>query len=162
MWFGAGRYGGQDFTLLMCSWPELWLRWVQFGVFSPVFRTHCEAFCSCQPWDYMVDPVYTSAITSAFQLREALMPYVMLYTRHRNRQFAKTISRLLYSICSCCCFLDEMTDIILPSHPPPPTRGPYRYIYTAAHEAYRTGIAINHPLYYDAPVGTRCFAPLVY
>ena len=105
MWFGAGRYGGQDFTLLMCSWPELWLRWVQFGVFSPVFRTHCEALCSCQPWDYMVDPVYTSAITSAFQLREALMPYVMLYTRHRNRQFAKTISRLLYSICSCCCFL---------------------------------------------------------
>ena len=83
----------------MCSWPELWLRWVQFGVMSPVFRTHCEAECSCQPWEYMVDDVYEAAITAAFQLREQLMPY----------------------------------------------------IYTAAHEAYATGVTINHPVYYDHP-----------
>ena len=83
----------------MCSWPELWLRWIQFGVFSPVFRTHCNDGCSCQPWDFMVDGTYEAAITAAFQLREQLMPY----------------------------------------------------IYTAAHEAYATGVAINHPVYYDHP-----------
>jgi hypothetical protein len=95
----SGELAGYNYTLQMCSWPELWLRWVQFGVMSPVFRTHCDAECSCQPWDYMVDEVYETAITAAFQLREELMPY----------------------------------------------------IYTAAHEAYTTGITISHPVYYDYP-----------
>jgi alpha-glucosidase (family GH31 glycosyl hydrolase) len=63
-----------------------------------VFRTHCEAECSCQPWDYMSDDVYEAAITAAFQLRNELMPY----------------------------------------------------IYTAAYEAYRTGITINRGIYFDA------------
>eukprot|EP01043_Picozoa_sp_COSAG02_P015320 COSAG02_NODE_651_length_18910_cov_12.561639_2_plen_138_part_00 len=72
---------------------------VQFGVMSPVFRTHCDAECSCQPWDYMVDETYSHAITTAFQLRDMLMPY----------------------------------------------------IYTAAYEAYTSGITINHPVYYDFP-----------
>ena len=79
----------------MCSWPELWLRWVQFGVFSPVFRTHCEATCSCQPWTYMVDKVYTAAITRALQLRDALLPY--LYTAaHAAACTGVTISHPLY------------------------------------------------------------------
>jgi alpha-glucosidase (family GH31 glycosyl hydrolase) len=83
----------------MCSWPELWLRWAQFGVMSPVFRTHCNDGCSCQPWDFMVDATYEVAITAAYRLREQLMPY----------------------------------------------------IYTAAYEAFTSGVTINHPLYYDWP-----------
>eukprot|EP01052_Picozoa_sp_SAG31_P049777 SAG31_NODE_11061_length_1070_cov_1.268795_1_plen_356_part_11 len=72
----AGNFSDYEYELTMCSWPELWLRWVQFGVMSPVYRTHCEHACSCQPWDYMVDDVYEAAITAAFQLREQLMPYI--------------------------------------------------------------------------------------
>jgi alpha-glucosidase (family GH31 glycosyl hydrolase) len=71
-----GDVAGYKYTLKMCSWPELWLRWVQFGVFSPVFRTHCESVCSCFPWDYMVDETYTAAITAAYLLRGRLQPYI--------------------------------------------------------------------------------------
>lgn len=55
-------------------WPtaELWIRWVQFGVFSPSFRTHCAKEGACEPWDFAQQPVWTAA----FQLRNALMPYV--------------------------------------------------------------------------------------
>merc|ERR1711966_477287 len=68
--------GGPDRPARMCSWPELWLRWIQWGVFSPVFRTHCNDNCDCEPWVYMVDETYTQGIQTAFQLRDALLPYI--------------------------------------------------------------------------------------
>ena len=39
----AGSFAGFEYKLKMCSWPELWLRWIQFGVMSPV-PTLCK-FC---------------------------------------------------------------------------------------------------------------------
>ncbi len=57
---------------------ELYTRWVQFGVFSPIFRLHStnNAFHERRPWGYDAE---TLAITrSAIQLRHALIPY--LYT----------------------------------------------------------------------------------
>ena len=79
----------------MCSWPELWLRWVQWGLFSPIFRTHCEAVCRCEPWYYMVDDTYTKAITAAFQLRNRLVPYI--YTAAANAyDTGHAISRPMY------------------------------------------------------------------
>jgi len=51
--------------------PELFLRWLQFGAFSPLFRTHCT-HCELRPWLYpnfeLLAPVY--------RLRAQLVPYL--------------------------------------------------------------------------------------
>jgi len=62
--------------------PELYTRWVQFGVFSPVLRTHTTKNPDSErrPWAYP-EP-YSSALRSAYQLRYALEPY--LYTEARK------------------------------------------------------------------------------
>ena len=77
--------------------PELMLRWLQFGVFSPVFRTHGASQWGNERriWMYENFPLMLQAVN----LRYQLMPY----------------------------------------------------IYTAAREAYDTGISICRPLYYDWP-----------
>ena len=31
--------------------PELYLRWLQFGAFAPIFRTHCR-YCEQRPWSW--------------------------------------------------------------------------------------------------------------
>ena len=77
--------------------PELMLRWLQFGVFSPIFRTHgaSQAGNERRIWMYPNFPQLLSCVN----LRYRLMPY----------------------------------------------------IYTAARQAYDTGISICRPLYYDWP-----------
>ena len=51
--------------------PEMFLRWLQWGLFSPAFRTHC-AGCELRPWLFpnfkQLRPVY--------QLRNAMGPYL--------------------------------------------------------------------------------------
>lgn len=77
--------------------PELLLRWVQFGVFTPIFRTHATNDGSIERriWKYS----NFSLLRDAVKLRYNLIPY----------------------------------------------------IYTAAREAYDTGISICRPMYYDSP-----------
>jgi hypothetical protein len=53
--------------------PEQFLRWLQFGVFSPIFRTHCD-HCEIRPWLY----ANFEALAPVYRLRNALVPY--LYT----------------------------------------------------------------------------------
>jgi len=58
--------------------PELFTRWVQYGVFSPIFRMHCtnNPYHERRPWGYDAE---TERITKqAMQLRHAFIPY--LYT----------------------------------------------------------------------------------
>jgi alpha-glucosidase (family GH31 glycosyl hydrolase) len=85
--------------------PELFTRWVQFGVFSPILRTHTTKNPDSERriWAYPVD--YAEAMRDAYLLRYALIPY----------------------------------------------------IYTAAREAYDTGIAISRPLYYDYPEAEEAY-----
>eukprot|EP01052_Picozoa_sp_SAG31_P048623 SAG31_NODE_10253_length_1164_cov_1.323944_1_plen_142_part_10 len=52
---------------------EIFTRWLQFGVFSSTFRTHCEA-CEIRVWMYP-EP-YRTQLFRAFHLRQALQPYV--------------------------------------------------------------------------------------
>ena len=51
--------------------PEMFLRWLQWGLFSPAMRTHC-AGCELRPWLFpnfdKLKPVY--------QWRNALLPYL--------------------------------------------------------------------------------------
>jgi len=54
--------------------PELFSRWLQAGVFQPIFRIHMCCSGSPLPWDY---PNF-SVLQQAFHLRNSLVPY--LYT----------------------------------------------------------------------------------
>lgn len=77
--------------------PELYLRWMQFGVFTPVFRSHATNDPSIERRIWLFDNF--NMLNDAIKLRYAMMPY----------------------------------------------------IYTAARDAYDTGISICRPLYYDSP-----------
>jgi len=83
--------------------PERYLRWMQFGVFTPIFRTHAtnDSRIERRIWKY----------PNLDQLRETV--------------------RLRYRL--------------------------FPYIYTAAREAYDTGICINRPLYYDYPEENKAY-----
>lgn len=61
--------------------PELYARWVQYGVFSPILRLHStkNPFHERRPWAYSAE-VFRIA-REAMQLRHALIPY--LYTMSR-------------------------------------------------------------------------------
>ena len=55
--------------------PELYTRWMQFGVFTPIFKTHSthSANLDCRIWMY---PDYYEHLKEAIQLRYALSPYI--------------------------------------------------------------------------------------
>ena len=77
--------------------PELMLRWLQFGVFSPIFRTHGASQEGNERRIWKLDNF--PMLLDCVKLRYELMPY----------------------------------------------------IYTAARQAYDTGVSICRPLYYDWP-----------
>lgn len=62
--------------------PELYTRWIQFGVFSPILRTHTTKNPRAERriWAYPVD--YFLIMREAFLLRYALIPYI--YTAARQ------------------------------------------------------------------------------
>lgn len=66
----GGHYGGIEE-------PELYARWVQFGVFSPIFRLHATKtpFGERRPWGFGDVRVF-EASRYAMQLRHRLIPYL--------------------------------------------------------------------------------------
>ena len=62
--------------------PELYVRWLQWGAFSPMFRTHCSKSVNndrrlwVYPWNYQ------NNLARSTRLRQALVPY--LYTAARR------------------------------------------------------------------------------
>ncbi len=66
--------------------PELYLRWTQFGVFSPIFRFHStkKAELERRPWQ-KPERIY-QATKQALQLRHALIPYIysMAWRAHQT------------------------------------------------------------------------------
>ncbi|MCK5683286.1 DUF5110 domain-containing protein [bacterium] len=67
------------------STPELYTRWVQFGAFSPILRTHATKAnytggIERKIWNYPIENFY--AMRDAFHLRYALIPYI--YTAARE------------------------------------------------------------------------------
>ncbi|MEM7113613.1 MAG: TIM-barrel domain-containing protein [Chloroflexota bacterium] len=74
---------------------ELYARWVQYGVFSPIFRLHCtnNPFHERRPWGYDAE---TFRVTKrAMRLRHQLIPY--LYTMSwRNRENGRSPITPLY------------------------------------------------------------------
>lgn len=85
--------------------PELYTRWIQYGVFSPILRTHTTKNPEAERriWAYPVD--YFLIMRETFLLRYALIPY----------------------------------------------------IYTAARQAFDTGVSICRPMYYDYPEADEAY-----
>ena len=55
--------------------PEMYLRWLQYGVFTPVFKTHCskDANIERRIWQF---PDHMLDMRAAMHLRYALAPYI--------------------------------------------------------------------------------------
>ncbi len=68
--------------------PELYLRWVQYGVFSPILRIHStnNPFHDRRPWVYDAETLHH--LRAAMQLRHALIPYLytMAWRDHADHQ----------------------------------------------------------------------------
>lgn len=75
--------------------PELYTRWIQFGVFSPVIRTHTtkNPLAERRIWKFP-DEAY-DAMKDAWRLRYALLPYTYTQAR-RAHDTAISLCRPLY------------------------------------------------------------------
>lgn len=62
--------------------PELYTRWIQFGEFSPVLRTHTTKNPDSERRIWAYPEPYSSIMRRSFQERMALLPY--LYTEARR------------------------------------------------------------------------------
>jgi alpha-glucosidase (family GH31 glycosyl hydrolase) len=62
--------------------PELFTRWVQFGAFSPILRTHTTKNPDSERRIWAYPEPYSSILRSTYQLRMSLEPYV--YTEARR------------------------------------------------------------------------------
>ena len=62
--------------------PELYTRWVQFGAFSPILRTHTTKNPESERRIWAYPEPYSSILRSTFQLRYAMQPYI--YTEARR------------------------------------------------------------------------------
>ncbi len=62
--------------------PELYTRWVQFGAFSPILRTHTTKNPEAERRIWAYPEPYSAVLRSTFQLRYALEPYT--YTEARR------------------------------------------------------------------------------
>jgi alpha-glucosidase (family GH31 glycosyl hydrolase) len=62
--------------------PELYTRWVQFGAFSPILRTHYAKNPNSDRRIWVYPEPYSSILRSTFQVRYSLEPYI--YTEARR------------------------------------------------------------------------------
>jgi alpha-glucosidase len=56
--------------------PELYTRWVQFGAFSPILRTHTSKNPDAERRIWAYPEPYSQIMRASFQLRYALAPYI--------------------------------------------------------------------------------------
>jgi alpha-glucosidase (family GH31 glycosyl hydrolase) len=62
--------------------PELFTRWVEFGAFSPILRTHTTKNPDSERRIWAYPEPFSSILRATFQLRYALQPYI--YTEARR------------------------------------------------------------------------------
>jgi alpha-glucosidase len=58
---------------------ELYVRWMQFGLFTPLSRAHHEGDTAVEPW--MFPPYAMQAAKKAIELKYSLLPYIYTYAR---------------------------------------------------------------------------------
>ena len=76
---------------------ELYLRWVQFGVFSPILRLHStkNPYSERRPWGW--GPEVEQHARQALQLRHALIPYIYSMAWRNTDRGLPLITPLYYS-----------------------------------------------------------------
>jgi alpha-glucosidase len=62
--------------------PELYTRWIQFGIFSPILRTHTTKNPDSERRIWAYPEPYSDIMRDSFHLRYALLPYI--YTEARR------------------------------------------------------------------------------
>ena len=62
--------------------PELYTRWMQFGLYSPILRTHCNknSFAERRVWEYPAP--YSDIMRETIRQRYELVPYLYTEARH--------------------------------------------------------------------------------
>lgn len=75
---------------------ELYLRWVQLGVFSPIMRLHSTSneFSGKEPWKYC-DEVRRN-VTAALKFRHRLIPYIYTMNMRTHKEGLPLISPMYY------------------------------------------------------------------
>lgn len=77
---------------------ELYIRWVQFGVFSPILRLHSTQndLFGKEPWNFSWTAQHL--VTDVLRLRHSLIPYI--YTmNYRSHQEGRALCEPLYYTC---------------------------------------------------------------
>ncbi len=76
---------------------ELYLRWVQYGVFSPVMRLHStnNPYQDRRPWGW--GPAVEGPARAAMQLRHALIPYLYTMAWRNTAQGIPLVTPLYYT-----------------------------------------------------------------
>lgn len=74
---GGHHFGKRD--------DELYIRWVQFGIFSPIMRLHStkNEFLGKEPWKYSGEA--QRIVTEFMRLRHRLIPYIYTMNRRTNK-----------------------------------------------------------------------------
>lgn len=62
--------------------PELYARWIQWGAFSPMFRTHCTKNANNDRRIWTFPWPYQNNLSRFTRLRQALIPYIYTAARH--------------------------------------------------------------------------------
>ena len=77
--------------------PELYLRWLQWGAHSPVWRIHCTKYKELTklPWEF--DWHYYVQLRRMFKLRQALIPYIYTAARHTHDTGVGMVLPLYYN-----------------------------------------------------------------
>ena len=75
--------------------PELYTRWLQWGAFSPVFRTHCTKDVANDRRIYTYPWAYYSTLRQFTKLRQSLTPYIYTSARHTH-DLARALVQPLY------------------------------------------------------------------
>lgn len=81
--FWSHDIGGhmQPFNNKIKQDPELFTRWVQWGAFSPIFRTHATADPDIERRMWQYPAPYFDAMKKAVLQRYSLLPYIYTYSR---------------------------------------------------------------------------------
>ncbi len=70
------------------SSPELYTRWLQFGAFSPILRTHTTKNPDAERRIWAYPEPYADIMRGVYHLRYALLPYIYTESRQHLRQLA--------------------------------------------------------------------------
>ncbi len=85
----GGHVGGEEDA-------ELYVRWVQFGVFSPIMRLHASnnPYLERRPWGY--DAETERVAIAALRLRHALIPYLRTMAWHNHKESVPLVRPMYY------------------------------------------------------------------